>query len=157
MKANKNNILFLFLQMTLMLMVIPNYAYSEPMRIPTREEALRSNWIVIAQYISHKESLSGKIDYFHGPIAQYKIIRVLSGNNLNQTIDVRYDFQDGSACLALENWKFTEDTMPQTNSEWILFLEQENGIFTTYRGDYGRWEATRENIKEIEHALRNKK
>ncbi len=144
---------------TLILFAIPCYIYGKPMFAPTKEEALRSKWIVIAMYVGYKQPLSGNVNYMQGPIARYKIIRILSGDNLGKTINVRYDFHDGSACLPLEGWKFTKDKMPQVKSEWILFLNQENDnkLFTTYRGDYGRWESTEENIKDIEEALRNKK
>ncbi len=138
--------------------VSPFYLYGKPMFVPTKEEAIQSKWIVIARYAGYKNPTSYKIDYFQGPIAKYKIINILKGDVIGKNINVRYDFQDGSACLPLKGWKFTKDKMPQIKSEWILFLKQKSDkkIFVTYRGDYGRWKATEENIKEIKEALRNK-
>jgi hypothetical protein len=80
---------------------------------------------------------------------------MLSGSNLNEIIAVCFDFNDGSACLSPDGWNFKEDKMPEKNSEWILFLDEEDKdrTFRTYRGEYGRWKATSENVREIERAL----
>lgn len=130
-------------------------ALGKPMYSPTKEEALKSQYIVIVEYIGYEKQALKEIDYFNGPVARYKVIRILRGENLPEILNVRYDFHDGSACLPQEGWKFTDDTMPQVASQWLLFLNQQGGTssFATYRGDYGRWQATKENIKEIEEAL----
>lgn len=134
-------------------------AYASPMLAPTLEEAIqRSEYIVIAEYSEYSKRLN-QIDYFWGPRADYKVIETLKGNGASlETVHVQYDFHDGSACVAPSTeWIFEEKFMPQKGSRWILFLESKNdkeSIWQTYRGDYGRWEATDENLKKIKNQLK---
>lgn len=124
---------------------------------PTKEEAFKSPLIAIVEYTGYKSE--GKIDYFSGPIAQYKLVRVLKGTNALKVLEVLYDFTDGSACIAEVGWKFTENLMPQKGSKWILFLNKDAQAkhLTTYRGPFGRWEANSGNITEVEKALEREK
>ncbi len=128
--------------------------FAKPMSAPTKKEAFKSSLVVIVEYTGYKSE--GEIDYFGGPIAQYKLVRVLKGPNALKVFDVRYDFTDGSACIAEVGWKFTENLMPQKGSKWILFLNKDSQVkyLTTYRGSFGRWEANAENIIEVENALK---
>lgn len=133
-------------------------AYSKPMLAPTLEEAIeRSEYIVVAEYSEYSKRWD-KIGYFYGPLAMYKVIEILKGNNaLPQIIPIQYDFQDGSPCIEPENWTFDEKLMPQKESRWILFLtskDNEQEIWETYRGDYGRWEAIEENFNKIKINLK---
>ncbi len=127
--------------------------FAKPMLAPTKDQALNVPFIAIAEYIGYKSE--GKVGYFNGPIARYRIIRLLKGDNLPEVLDLRYDFTDGSACLAEAGWKFTEDLMPKKSSRWILFLEKDAQMkyWTTYRGTFGRWDASSGNIQEVESAL----
>lgn len=129
--------------------------FAKPMFEPTKDQAFNFPFIAIVEYTGYK--LEGKVDYFSGPIGEYKIIRLLKGANLPEVLDVRYDFSDGSACIAEAGWKFTEDLMPEKGSRWILFLDQDTQMkyWTTYRGSFGRWDASPENIQEVEDALKN--
>lgn len=131
--------------------------FAKPMPAPTKGEAFKSSLIVIVEYTGYKSE--GKIDYFGGPIAQYKLVRVLKGINAPKVFDVRYDFTDGSACIAEVGWKFTENLMPQKGSKWILFLNKDTQTkhLTTYRGPFGRWEANSGNITEVENVLKREK
>jgi len=128
------------------------FVYAKPMLSPTKEEAYQSQLIVIAEYIGYISD--NQISYFHGPIAQYRIIQVLKGVSRSMDLSVRYDFHDGSACVEEEGWKFSEELMPDIGSKWILFLgEDASNYWTTYRGDFGRWIANPENLKQVEEGL----
>ncbi len=128
--------------------------FAKPMLAPTKDQALNVPFIAIVEYMGYKSE--GKVGYFNGPIAQYRIIRLLKGANLPEVLDVRYDFSDGSACLEESGWKFSEDLMPKKGSRWILFLDQDTQMkyWTTYRGSFGRWDANPRNIQEVENVLK---
>lgn len=144
-----------FFIIILISMFISSSLYSKPMPSPAPQKAIKSKWIVIAEYTGYKKDNSGEISYFQGPIANYKILKSLKGNIIEKNVNIRYDFQDGSACMALKGWEFTKGKMPSVKSKWILFLKNMNDkqIYSTYRGDYGRWKVTEENIKKIEKLL----
>lgn len=135
--------------------------YSKPMSAPTIEEAIESSeYILVAEYSEYSKRWQHKISYFYGPRATYRVNQILKGNStLPKAIQVRYDFQDGSPCIESEKWRFDEKVMPQKGSRWILFLKSkgnEEDIWETYRGDYGRWEATDENFNKIKNQLKMK-
>lgn len=129
----------------------------KPMISPTPEDAAeRCELIVIAEFVNYRPR--GKIGYFSGPIANYKILQVLKGNPLKGIIRVRYDFEDGTPCIAPEGWKFSNDLMPSKASKWILFLvgkTDDAKAYKTYRGDYGRRPASEENIQKVISLLDN--
>ena len=129
-------------------------SWAKPLPAPTEEEAYRSEFIVIAEYLGYRAQ--GEIGYFRPPLARYRVIRVLKGTGLPGILRVHHAFQDGSADLAPAGWRFSEGMMPEQGSRWILFLERSEGpgIFTTYRGDFGRREATEGNVERVEAALR---
>lgn len=68
--------------------------FAKPMFAPTKDQAFKSPVIAIVEYRGYK--LDGKVDYFSGPVGQYKIIRLLKGTDVSEVLDVRYDFTDGS-------------------------------------------------------------
>lgn len=105
--------------------------------------------IVVARYQGYQAS--AKVDYFQGVTANYKVVRTLKGK-ADGRLTVRYDFQDGSACLADPNWKFQPTMMPEKGSTWILLLRSSEPA-STYRGDFGRLKSTAENLKRIEALL----
>lgn len=144
----KNKMIIICALIVFYLFIVPT-AYAKPAMAPSQVEAADSTHIVIAQYQSY--SKGSYIDYFTGPIAKYKIVKVLKGNSLdNKTIKVQYDFQDGSGCLPENGWKFTDSLMPAKQSKWILFLEKgDDGKYYTYRGDYGRWKVNEDNINKV--------
>jgi len=153
MKKNKISYKSLFVIVIIFLVGYTKYSWAKPMFAPTKAEAYKSEYIVIGKYIGYQAK--EEINYFQGPIAKFKTIRILKGINLPGIFNIRYDFHDDSACLPLKGWVFSKDIMPKSESAWILFLNKnkEYEIFTTYRGDFGRWEATEENIAEVEKAL----
>lgn len=129
---------------------------AEPMPSPTREEAIHSEWIVIGEYVGY--TTSSDISYFRGPIARYLVLDTLKGDRIAGTIRVRYEFHDGSACLPLEHWRFSDEAMPEQRSRWILFLNgliEDAQVYTTYRGSYGRWIASEDNKRQLQEFLKS--
>lgn len=132
---------------------------AEPSPAASEGGAAACNWIVIAEYDSYQRTLPPT--YFGGALATYKVKSILKANQLPalkaaQAIVVRYDFQDGSACIEDGNWKFSEKLMPAKGSKWILFLEQFRSsppTYLTYRGDYGRRQATQQNVDAVKMLL----
>ncbi|HOJ76487.1 MAG TPA: hypothetical protein PLZ08_00115 [Bacillota bacterium] len=126
---------------------------AKPMVAPDVKEAVvHSTSIVIAKYKHY--SSNNTIDYFNGPIATYSLEEILKGAAVNKTLKVKYRFEDGSACLPEDGWQFHDLIMPKKGSSWILFVDSKtDGIFNTYRGNYGRWEATPENIRIIKDLI----
>jgi len=129
---------------------------AKPMDGPSPEEAvIQSDSIVVAEYLGY-QNRGKEIDYFNGPCANYSIVKIIKGKKLSGIIKVKYDFQDGSACLADKNFEFTNGLMPAKRSRWILFLEGRDGlenIWLTYRGDYGRWLLNEDNLKKINNLI----
>lgn len=128
-------------------------ASAKPMLAPTLEEALRSPSIVVAEYVGVLPEQ--QITYFSGARVEYKLLEVLKGPSLASTFSVRYQFTDGSACLEPKNWSFEKELMPARGNRWILFLqgEEESGARTTYRGSFGRREASPLQVSEIKRML----
>lgn len=122
---------------------------AKPMDRPTSEEAVqKSQSIVLAEYLDYEDQL--KVDYFTGIVARYKVIKVFKGEETLSNIKIHYLFHDLSACLKPKDWAFNKKILPQPNSQWVLFLiSKENKIYFTYRGNYGRWPATKENLEQI--------
>ncbi len=124
--------------------------HAKPMMAPTDQEGFdRSAHIVVAEYQGYSKGAE-KVTYFDGVLADYKVVEVLKGGELSPSIKILYAFHDRSACIEPEDWTFDEKSMPAKGSRWILFLETEmGGVWQTYRGDYGRREATGPNIDDI--------
>ena len=85
-------------------------------------------------------------------------------SSAGETVELSYAFTDGSACIepnegGTPTFTFSETMMPAAGSRRILFLlpqdpgEKTASPRTTYRGDYGRWEATPENLAKVRAAL----
>lgn len=123
-------------------LLLSNSAVAKPQMPATMLEACQAQSIVEAQYLSYRpQELLGKIEYFTPPMAQFKVLRTVRGKDTPEYILVRYEFDDGSACLVPQNWKFSAAKMPKENSRWILFLNPIEGTpswYQTYRGQFGR-------------------
>ncbi len=132
---------------------------AEPMMAPTKKEAAQSKWILVAKYKGYKP-FQLPVTYFNGVMAQYKIAKILKGPEVKDpNINVAYAFHDGSACLAEQNWKFSDAKMPKIDSDWILFLDDPSfnssytNAFITYRGDFGRVSATSSSIADAQKLI----
>lgn len=114
-------------------------AEAEPMPEATLEDYCNTAAIVEAEYVSYKPYRADEeISYFGTPLATYKVTKLVHGKTTPATLEVRYDFQNGSACLAPSDWKFSESLMPKRGSKWLLLLQEFNGGYATFRGDEGR-------------------
>lgn len=128
---------------------------AKPMNSASLEEAVHSESIVVVRYLGFSPTSPTNLSYFMPPTVQYEVIESLKGAVELGTIRVRYSFHDGSPCVEPEGWKFTKDLMPKVGSEWILFLQNkdQNDVYSTYSGDYGRWSSTPENLEKVKGAL----
>ncbi len=119
-------------------------AFAKPMAAPTLAESLHASpTVLVADYQQYRKAPGQpNIGYFQGPLARYRVVKVLKGAFSPQTVEIRYDFTDGSACLAEEGWQFTPAMMPAPGSRWILLLAgpatPATGAYRTTRGTYGR-------------------
>ncbi len=143
-----------FLSAMLVLLLAPVSA-AKPSSTPTVEEAALSPVIAVCAYSGYeKESPKS---YFGGVKAEYRIVDLLKGK-LSGKIPVNFDFHDHSPCLEPPNWKFEEGLLPKAETRWILFLrpsEKAGEPFGTYRGSFGRWPATPENLARVKKLLEN--
>ncbi len=118
--------------------------------------ASHSECIVIAEYIDYQRNPD--IQFFHPPIANYHITKILKGPPLNKELPIRYEFYDRTNNVAPPGWKFGKDKMPEKGSEWIIFIRNaipRDGAFDTYEGSYGRQPANEDNLNQIYALLEN--
>ncbi|MBP6745478.1 hypothetical protein KA344_09585 [bacterium] len=129
--------------------------YTKSKKALTYENAFKySEFIGICSYRGYDKSDS--ITFYHPPIAQFRIEKILKGPKLNRAMPVRFEFHDKSDGEPDKAWKFSLDKMPKPGSKWLLFTEMAiptNGVFETYRGSYGRQEASAENLDKIYKVL----
>jgi hypothetical protein len=118
------------------------------MPAPTSQEMCRAKLIVRAEYKGFRKK-GAKISYFDPPLANYRVDKVLQGKYDNPEISIRYDFHDGSACLEEKGWAFSDSLMPNKGSLWVLFIEENRTLFTTYRGEFGRIRAQADTGLEV--------
>lgn len=125
--------------------------YTKSKQALTYENAFKySEFIGICSYQGY-DSADG-ITFYHPPIAHFRIEKILKGPKLNRAMPIRFEFHDKSDGEPEKGWKFSADKMPKPGSKWLLFTEMAiptNGAFETYRGSYGRQEATEENLDKV--------
>ena len=118
-------------------------ADAKPMESPSFDDLCsQTTNVIVAEYQSYETDCpSQDIDYFHPPVAIFKKLQIVAGDEAASEISVRFDFHDGSACMAPAEWKFERGQMPQRGDRFILFLTERNdkGTYSTYRGDFGRF------------------
>jgi len=120
------------------------------------QNAAHSECILIAEYLDYQHNPD--IQFFHPPIANYHITKILKGPPLNSELPVRYEFYDRINNALPEGWKFGPDKMPKKGSSWIIFIMNavpRDGAFDTYQGSYGRQPANDENLNQIYALLEN--
>lgn len=116
-------------------------AESKPANEPSLDALCQVASIVEAEYENfERDPKAGIIDYFHPPLAKFKFLRLVHGKAVPAEFFIFYSFDDGSACLMPEGWKFSEDLLPKPGSRWFLFLtEGQEKLHKTYYGDFGRF------------------
>ncbi|HEY9715149.1 MAG TPA: hypothetical protein V6C72_16890 [Chroococcales cyanobacterium] len=117
------------------------------------ENAIHSESIVLAEYEGFQ---SGDIHWNNPPMANYHIEEILKGPPLNKALPVKYEFHDSVNTAMPKGWKFSPSLMPAKGSKWILFIEfavPKQGAFETYEGNYGRQEASEDNLNQLYQLL----
>ena len=71
------------------------------------QNAAHSECILLAEYLDYQHSPD--IQFFHPPIANYHITKILKGPPLNKDLPIRYEFYDRSNNVAPPGWKFGKD------------------------------------------------
>ncbi len=131
--------------------LLTTLVWAKPMPTPTLEGAVRESLVIVeVEYLGYETV--GKVDYFSGPTAKYRVLRALKGQ-LEGEVRVRYDFTDGSACIPPKSWHFSKEKMPEPGSRWILFLTSTNSPASTYRGEFGRHPSNLEVEAKVEALL----
>lgn len=147
MKANLRLILWIILAVC----GFPWCSYAKPMATLSLEEALQSKYIVIAEVV--RFSPEQNVSYFSGVTARYDVKQILKGPAMRQKIIILYEFHDGSVCLEPKNWRFDPESLPKKKSHWILFLNESDRVYITYRGSYGRWTASNDNLAVVKSKI----
>jgi tetratricopeptide (TPR) repeat protein len=115
------------------------------------ENAFRySEWIGICEYRGYVKKAD--TSYFNPPTANFYWTKCLKGPPLNHDLPVKFRFcsKDGEKMPA--GWKFDAEKMPTRGSQWLIFIPNAvpvGGAFDTYKGSYGRQEATEANVGEV--------
>lgn len=138
---------------------------AKPMPAPTVEEAARAQTIALAEFVDYRKVSDEPLHEFSCILARYKVVKTLKGSSpgnksSNEPINVIYCFSDGSGCIPSREWKFSDALMPARGSRWYLFLNKDSqsnvwkqyynvDAYSTYRGSYGRWEATKANEERV--------
>lgn len=166
----------LFAFMIVALAFSPQVVTAAPATAPREAEAVRSPWVVTAEYLGPTvpletlEKYRSSVLYMSGVIGKYKVERVLkaqagiAGNKpqASTTILVHQIFHDFTNTTPANSWKFSANSLPAPGSKWILFLSSDNSkvnnnskapMYETYGGSYGRWEATGQNLSRVSSLL----
>jgi len=118
-------------------------AEAEPIAAPSFDAlCAETKNVIVAEYQSYEPSSPTQpISYFDPPVAVFKRLQTVAGDETASEVRVRFDFHDGSPCMAPSEWKFEQGQMPQRGARFILFLTEKNdkGTYSSYRGDFGRF------------------
>jgi len=113
---------------------------------------LGSEWIGLCEYRSYEQPKKHKILFNNPPIAIFHVVDCIKGPPLNKRLPVRFKFYEYDGVAKPAGWEFGPDKMPREGSKWIIFIENAvpiDGAFDTYKGSYGRQEATDDNLGRI--------
>jgi len=111
---------------------------------------LKSEWIGICEYKGYEKKEN--ILFNNPPTAHFYWTKCLKGPPLNHDMPIKFKFYEYDGAPKPEGWKFGEDKMPKKGSKWIIFIPNAVVVpegFDTYKGSYGRQEATEENLGSI--------
>jgi len=113
---------------------------------------LGSEWIGICEYRGYEKPKNGPILFNNPPTANFYWTEWIKGPPLNRHVPIKYKFYEHDGMTKPEGWKFGPDKMPAVGSKWIIFIPNAipvEGGFDTYKGSYGRQEATDDNLGSI--------
>lgn len=130
-------------------------ASAKPMNAPSEDGRCKEAAVVIeGEYTSYRPSTDdGSITYFQPPVALFRNVRVIHGQQIEGEVPVRFDFTDGSACDEPANWDFTADLLPTIGSHWILFLKAKDSTadyYDSHRGNFGRMPVDADSSKVLQ-------
>lgn len=161
-RSNEMNVLKYLLSGLLILFSLVGSVKAKPMPPATLVEGLRNSVVLRCRYLG----LSGNAkesSYFSGVRVRYRVEAVIKDKRqkpaqnvtVGKSVEVIYQFDDGTACLAPPGWKFDPAVMPALDSSWILILREASDkagkpVFDTYRGSWGRFRYSEERLREIE-------
>lgn len=137
-------------------------ATAEPQLPAKLQDGVASPLIVVGAYKSYtapQKNTPSSTTYFDGVWTEYKVVQLLKNRTrtkVGDVIKVNYQFDDGSACIAPEDFAFNESMLPKPGSQWILLLEPAGSgdtRYKTYRGDFGRLSLNPENLKKTRDAM----
>jgi tetratricopeptide (TPR) repeat protein len=123
---------------------------SRPIGSDYESAFLKSEWIGICEYRGYEKKEN--ILFNNPPTAQFYWTKCLKGPPLNHDMPVKFKFYEYDGQPKPAGWKFSEDKMPKKGSKWLIFIPNAvvvPGGFDTYRGSYGRQEATEDNLGTI--------
>jgi len=132
----------------------------EPERAPESyllsfDNAIKAECIVIAEFEGLDKG-EKDIQWNRPPLAHYHITKNLKGPPLNKALPVKYELHDFVNPAKPSGWKFSEKSLPEKGSSWILFIEfavPKRGMFETFQGSYGRQPATDDNLNNLYQLL----
>ena len=130
---------------------------AKPMLAPKIEDACATYSFVEAEFLSFEaDPRFEKIGYFDGPIAKYRVTKLLSGKPVPSEFEIYYMLNDDTSCIEPEGWKFDPTIMPSKGSRWLLVVApSDDGRFQTFRGMFGRRELTDATYKAFKPCLKD--
>ncbi|MBS1994024.1 MAG: hypothetical protein JSS83_26110 [Cyanobacteria bacterium SZAS LIN-3] len=113
---------------------------------------LASEWIGVCEYRGYQAPKNQKILFHNPPTANFYWTEWIKGPPLNHHLPVKFKFYEYDGAPMPAGWTFGPDKMPKIGSKWIIFIPNAvpvEGGFDTYKGSFGRQEATDENLGKI--------
>ncbi|MBS2006685.1 MAG: hypothetical protein JST01_06570 [Cyanobacteria bacterium SZAS TMP-1] len=121
------------------------------------EEAFQaSEWVGRVRYLRYETR--GKVTLTNPPTAIFAPITCFKGPPISHNLTILFEFDPPETKEKQDNWKFNESMMPGPKSEWIIFIPNAVLVpgkgFITYRGSFGRMEATQKNVEALYAVIR---
>ena len=136
------------------IITLASLAQAKTLTPPSLEDMLRSEVIVVAEFLDViPPAHPSNFDYTGVP-AHFRRTRILRGEALSETLLVRYDFSDGSFCIPPQSFDYRTH-LPRRGERFVLFLSyHQAGEWFTYGGDYGRWSGADSVVKRATRMIR---
>jgi hypothetical protein len=110
-----------------------------------------SEWVGKVRYLRYETR--GKVTLANPPSATYASIKCFKGPLIFSNLTLLFEFDPPETEEKRNRWKFNEAMMPAPGSEWIIFIPNAVPVpgkgMSTYRGSFGRMEATAENLEAL--------
>jgi hypothetical protein len=108
-----------------------------------------SESIFLGQYSRYESH--GTVNFSNPPVAVFHNIRVIKGPPCGRgEMFIRYEFTEKDCQKEPKNWTFSESTLPEKGSWWIVFATYSSGNgWRTFKGSAGRVKYSRKNLDEV--------